>query len=307
MALNTPVAVFGGAAEEDLLLDLFPGAYVAASVRKLSKNYTGPCVRARKVTGAEQDIGFDSNGILDAAALAAFANGEQVTARFWYDQSGNGYDFGRSGASSNPPRRLVLTDSGGNVYYKNGLPSLYSNRATMYFNDSSAGLPNTPNSHTLFFAHTLPTETFKYMISGTDNSSIYTSVGVPAIITRYNNNEPIEQFYNPNINNQFQLERNPIAFASDNPSQTVYNLINVRRNASTPIVRNYFNNQVKSTETEITGTLLGDFLSIGSSNSNTTSRPIFFCGEFLLWPSELSATDLSDINTNINDSFGIYT
>jgi hypothetical protein len=91
------------AAATDLLLDTYTGADAAYSVRKLDKDYTGYCMKVREDSGdTEADIGFDSAGDLDTAAIATHcgsANGYVVT---WYDQSGNAVNATQSTASNQP-------------------------------------------------------------------------------------------------------------------------------------------------------------------------------------------------------------
>ena len=89
------------AAATDLLLDTYTGAAAAYSVRKLDKDYTGYCMRVREDSGdTEADIGFDSNGDLDTAAIATHcgsASGYVVT---WYNQADPGnYNFTQSTTS----------------------------------------------------------------------------------------------------------------------------------------------------------------------------------------------------------------
>lgn len=63
---------------------------VAYSVRKLSKTYHGFCIRVRRDSdNAMLDIGFDTNGNLDIAALQSFVGGSNGFVVIWYDQSGN--------------------------------------------------------------------------------------------------------------------------------------------------------------------------------------------------------------------------
>jgi hypothetical protein len=58
---------------QPLLLDLYPNAAVAYSLRKLRTAYSGMAIRVRRgVDNAEQDIGFDSLGNLDTEALLDF-------------------------------------------------------------------------------------------------------------------------------------------------------------------------------------------------------------------------------------------
>ena len=103
-------------ADPDKLLDTYTGAAAAYSVRKLDKDYTGNCMRIRRDSDdAETDIGFDSSGDLDTAAIASHcgsANGYVVT---WYDQSGNSNNATQSTAGSQPQiynGTAVITDNG---------------------------------------------------------------------------------------------------------------------------------------------------------------------------------------------------
>ena len=80
-------------------LDVYTNATAAYSVRKLRSSYSGPCIEAERASdNATQDIGFDADGLIDTAAILAFANGAgtsktpEVRVRTWYDQSGNGFD-----------------------------------------------------------------------------------------------------------------------------------------------------------------------------------------------------------------------
>jgi hypothetical protein len=73
-----------------LLLDLYPNATVAYSVRRLSSTYTGNLIRVRRSSdNTEQDIGYDSTNVLDTAALLAFVGASNGFVTTWYDQSGN--------------------------------------------------------------------------------------------------------------------------------------------------------------------------------------------------------------------------
>lgn len=73
------------------LLDAYPNARMAYSLRQLRDGYTGPAIQANRLSdSAKLDIGFDANGDLDEAALVAFAAGGDCNVQRWYDQSGNG-------------------------------------------------------------------------------------------------------------------------------------------------------------------------------------------------------------------------
>jgi len=107
------------------LLDLFPNAAAAYSLRKLRAAYSGAAVRVRRSSdNTEQDIGFDANGDLDTTALLAFVgtggtdNGFVTT---WYDQSGNGNNATNATASEQP-----LVVSGGTLVTENGKAAILS-------------------------------------------------------------------------------------------------------------------------------------------------------------------------------------
>jgi hypothetical protein len=89
-----------------LPLDINPASNVpkmAYGLRKLRSAYSGPAIKVRKSSGgAVQDIGFDSNGNLDIAALSTFLGTSSGTVATWYDQSSYGKDATQSTASKQP-------------------------------------------------------------------------------------------------------------------------------------------------------------------------------------------------------------
>lgn len=79
----------GGPPPQNFLLDDFPGAIAAYSIRRLSSLYTGPLFRVRRSSdNLEQDIPFDGNGDLDTANLLTFVGANDGFVSAWYDQSG---------------------------------------------------------------------------------------------------------------------------------------------------------------------------------------------------------------------------
>jgi hypothetical protein len=102
-----------------LLLDSFPNATAAFSLRKLSTNYNGNCIRVRRSSdNAEQDIGF-SGGLLDINTLLSFVGVENAFVTTWYDQSGNNRNATQTTASRQC--RVVMN---GDVVLLNGKPCL---------------------------------------------------------------------------------------------------------------------------------------------------------------------------------------
>jgi hypothetical protein len=80
---------FGGGVVAGLLLDLYPNADVAYSLRLLRTAYSGNAIRVRRSSdNTEQDIGFVGND-LDTASLLTFCGAGNGFVTTWYDQSEN--------------------------------------------------------------------------------------------------------------------------------------------------------------------------------------------------------------------------
>lgn len=91
---------------QPLLLDLFPNASVAYSLRKLRTAYLGSAIRVRRSSdNAEQDFGFIGNN-LDTASLLTFCGVGNGFVTTWYDQSGNANNSTQATASNQA--RIVL-------------------------------------------------------------------------------------------------------------------------------------------------------------------------------------------------------
>jgi hypothetical protein len=103
-----------------LLLDVYPSAAAAYSVRKLRTAYTGSAIRVRRSSdNTEQDIGFDATGNLDTSALTTFCSGTNGFVTTWYDQSGNARNLTQATATNQP--QIV---SSGSVVLENGKPTI---------------------------------------------------------------------------------------------------------------------------------------------------------------------------------------
>jgi len=89
-----------------LLLDTYPGAAAAYSLRKLSSTYNGSAIRVRRSSdNTEQDIGFVNNE-LDTATLLTFCGVGNGFVTTWYDQSGNANNLSQITAVRQP--RIML-------------------------------------------------------------------------------------------------------------------------------------------------------------------------------------------------------
>lgn len=102
-----------------LLLDTYPGAAAAYSLRKLRTAYTGAAIRVRRSSdNTETDIGFDILGGLNTTALSTFCGLGNGFVTIWYDQSGNNNNAIQSTTSLQP----FIVQSG-TIITKNGKPS----------------------------------------------------------------------------------------------------------------------------------------------------------------------------------------
>jgi hypothetical protein len=109
-------AAMGGGATPPLL-DLYPGAAAAYSLRNLSTAYTGPVVRVRRSSdNTEQD--FTASQVTDGT-LTTFCGAGNGFVRTWYDQSGNGYHMAQTITSAQP-----LVVSSGTLQTLSGKPTL---------------------------------------------------------------------------------------------------------------------------------------------------------------------------------------
>jgi hypothetical protein len=84
------------------LLDLYPNAAAAYSLRKLRDAYTGSAVKIRRSSdNAETDIGFLNNEF-DTAAAQTFCGAGNGFVTTWYDQSGNARNATQTTAANQP-------------------------------------------------------------------------------------------------------------------------------------------------------------------------------------------------------------
>ena len=123
-----------------LLLDLYPSAAAAYSVRLLRSAYSGNAIRVRRSSdNTEQDIGF-SGGNLDESSLTSFCSGTNGFVTTWYDQSGNGLNATQTTAANQP--QIV---SSGSVILENGKPSFQFDGVDDYIGSTITNFQNYTN------------------------------------------------------------------------------------------------------------------------------------------------------------------
>lgn len=114
------------------ILDEYPGAAAAYSLRLLNTDYTGDAVIVRRASdNTTQSIGF-IDGELDTDTLDTFCSGTNGFITTWFDQSGNGNNVTQTTASAQPK----IYDNSTGVILDNG-------QAALEFNGTSNELVNT--------------------------------------------------------------------------------------------------------------------------------------------------------------------
>jgi hypothetical protein len=158
------------------LLDLFPNAAAAYSLRKLRAAYSGSAVRVRKEVSSvssETDIGFLADGSLDTVSLLAFASDADSGDVFvvtWYDQSLSN-DATQGTASAQP--KIV---SGGSLVEESGKPAIDFDGvddflARVFSLDVTLGYTN-------FYVCNVTNGATKYILASVKNTSNRYAIGI---------------------------------------------------------------------------------------------------------------------------------
>jgi hypothetical protein len=259
------------------LLDTYPNAAAAYSVRKLRAAYTGSAIKVRRSSdNTEQDIAFTALGNLDTSSLTSFCSGTNGFVTTWYDQSGNSNNAVQTTAANQP--QIV---SSGSVINVNSKPSLLSDGTNDSFTITSISTLLT--NYTLFNVGKRSAAGVKYfgMAGGT-------SPGQGHLFWSDN------KFY-------FQKGIGILSSTSTlaTANQQIMTGIDLQSTANNT---QYVNGSViASTYTAFTLTRSYDKLfqleTTNFSSGNTQ--------EIILWLSD-QTSNLSGINTNMNTYYGIY-
>jgi hypothetical protein len=251
-----------------LLLDAYPGAAAAYSLRKLSSTYNGSAIRVRRSSdNAETDIGFVNN-VLDTASLNTFVGASTGYIPVWYDQSGNARNVSQTTALNQPViiQSGVLVTDGGKV----------------------AVIPNQSMNFTAISVGGINYAGYSVM-SRTSASNIITSFsgnGSPFISLIYSNSFA----YNQNLTNE-------ISYSFTSTGRFLFSTLNISNTQSA-----YLNGTLKTVST-ITNTISNAFDRL---LSRAASEP--FVGktqEHVLYLTNQS-TNNDGINSNINSYYTIY-
>jgi len=148
------------------LLDLYPNAAAAYSLRKLRNAYSGSAIRVRRSSdNAVLDIGFVDN-VLDTASLLTFCGSGDGFVTIWYDQSLTGNNATQSSASSQP-----LIVEGGVIDMINSKPNIRLIGSKYLILDNTVLLSSATNAWAFFVSKPSNVIGFRYIFSGYLNLS----------------------------------------------------------------------------------------------------------------------------------------
>jgi hypothetical protein len=262
------------------LLDTYPNAAAAYSVRKLRIAYTGSAIRVRRSSdNTEQDIGF-SGANLDTSALTTFCSGTNGFVTTWYDQSGNGYNATQTTAANQP--QIV---SSGSVLTTNGKPSALFDGVNFWM--ATTGTPFNQTESTLIAVskQTATTSQYKRLFC----------------IGRYSSGRYLGT--QPALDDMLAIFNNTTftCFGGVSVSQ---NLSIMYNNGSNGVL--WQNGSQINTVTASNATYGNQNLYIGTDVSPLPGENWNGIGqEFIYYPTSQSS-NLSGIGTNINSYYAIY-
>ncbi len=276
--------------EEERLLDQYPGASFALSLRKLDRDYSGSAIRVRRSSdNSEQDIGFTS-GALDESALTTFVGAGNGFVVKFYDQSGNSNDAIQPTAANQP--RIVTA---GAIIKTNGKPIIdfgsNSNEWFLYFPN---GLFNGATALAQFFVMQLNASASNGGIFATDSAS---SNGYQLIQSM-------------NANQEGRLNMNGVSYNAN--TNDAYNMWNVGSQSLTSVIANSSSTQVYKNNAAVTMTSTAAMPALTSVSRYAIGKYYNASGilsgkiqEFVTYNTD-QASNRTAISTNINDFYSIY-
>jgi hypothetical protein len=268
-----------------LLLDTYPNAAAAYSLRKLRTAYAGSAIRVRRSSdNTEQNIGFVA-GELDTVSLLAFCGVGNGFITTWYDQSGNAKNATQTTAANQP--QIV---SSGSVVTQNSKPSIQGDGIN-YFLTNNLGSTNVPVSTFIASVRTSGTGyTYDWAMgqSGWATALSAMSSGLEV-----------------NTQNFFQWSGNTLHLDGTSTLNIFY-LKSILNLTSAPRLLFYKNN-VSQTISQPSGAISTDGIGaiFADASSSRLQRFAGKISELIIYKSDQNS-NVNAINTNINTHYGIY-
>jgi hypothetical protein len=279
-----------------LLLDLYPNAAVAYSLRLLRTTYTGNAIRVRRTSdNTEQNIGFIL-GELDTNALLTFCGGSSGFVTTWYDQSGNSNNVTQTTAANQA--QIV---NAGSVILKNSKPTMLFDGVNDSFLSTVAVDPlfitvvNSPNTSQVYKT-----------IMGADASDAGAGGAIYLQYGGLTRNAVFARKTSGDSGSLVDFVAQSTTFESNN----VMNLMTGTRTAT--VIQVFVNNTLKASDTTantlttLGGTDSGKFrLMAGYFSRGVGDYLQGNLSEFVAYTSDESS-NRTGINTDINTYYAIY-
>jgi len=278
--LPTQLGLIGSINILPLLLDLYPNAAAAYSVRKLRSAYTGSAIRVRRSSdNTEQDIGFTISGELDTSSLTSFCGSGNGFVTTWYDQSGNARNATQTTAANQP--QIV---SSGNVILMNSKPSVQFDGTNDFLSTTSFSLVTNDISLINVFKFNALTsfQTFISFGGFVTNGFLFQRPNID--VYRYATNGIFSDYGNTLTTNQSLIE--------------LYDM-------STGFTDVYRNTNLLNTNLQTTSINGSNVLEIGRRADSSSQYSTINAQEFIIYPSDQSS-NRTGIESNINSFYSIY-
>jgi len=276
--------VITGVSKPPLLLDTYPGAAAAYSLRSLSLAYGGSVVRVRRSSdNTESD--FTATQVTDGS-LATFCGAGNGFVRTWYDQSGNGRNLTQTTQSAQPK----IYDSSTGLITENSKPAIaFAGGASSgpYLELLSFGKAQLQSGLSIV-------SVFNFGTTNDRNGTIYFEnsfrTGVPwLIVNAFFSSGQQSEIY---VDAGFRLNQNCASNALNLSTLTL---------SPAAVWTRATNNGTPSSYTGL-GVYLGENMRIGSG---FFSFPKMQLPEIIIYASDISA-NLPAVTSNINAHYAIY-
>jgi hypothetical protein len=233
-------------------------------------------MRVRRASDdAETDIGFDSNGDLDTAAIATHCGASAGYVPVWYDMSGNSNNVTQSTAGNQPQ-----IYNGTAVITQNGKPALDFDGSNDFM--TSAAITST-GDQTFAVVTKIDTTSGTGILASSDQRALFSGGGN----ARYQSSQSAENDKDYGSYTTSQMLH--FVYHDHTTTADSFGRINTTQNALDPSVNGKWDDVI-----------LGRYDSTSSLNYNGNIQ------EFIFWTGDQSA-NVTGIESDINTYFSIYT
>lgn len=277
----------------DLFLNTYSGASAAYSFRKVNKDYTGNCIRVKNDSNVALDIGFDSSGYLDTAAIATHCGSGDGKISIWYDQSGNSRDASAVFGTKQP-----LIFSSGSIIEVN-------NKAAALFDGGDRLTTTAFQAHTGSFYAMCVVQT----PSSIGNENIFAqddAQSTPQVRTA----QYLRTASSTSSGRVVVFNTSGSNFADPSTSISTSSQVMLSSYATSGGVIESFDNSATNGTASYTGTLAtnSQIAAIGSNTGSVTPGAYFngHIQEIILWDGDQGSTTRSNIERDVNGYYIIF-